>query len=293
MSVNLKAIINKLDDATRKAFEAAAGLCVSRTHYDIEIEHYLMKVLDASDNDFAAILKHFEINRSRLTAELERSLDNLKSGNARSPAFSPSLVKMLAESWTVASIDFNAGNIRTGFTLLALLDNEDLARIVKDVSKELGKISPEALRAGFYDIVSKSSETQVSLATGGPQEAGGGESGPGAPKGSKTPHLDQYTVNLTANAKAGKIDPVLGRDLEIRQMIDILMRRRQNNPILTGEAGVGKTAVVEGLANRVSDGDVPPALQGVQIHSLDLALLQAEPASRASSRIASRDLSTR
>ncbi len=275
MSVNLKAIINKLDDATRKAFEAAAGLCVSRTHYDIEIEHYLMKVLDASDNDFAAILKHFEINRSRLTAELERSLDNLKSGNARSPAFSPSLVKMLAESWTVASIDFNAGNIRTGFTLLALLDNEELARIVKDVSKELGKISPEALRAGFYDIVSKSSETQVSLATGGPQEAGGTEGGPGAPKGSKTPHLDQYTVNLTANAKAGKIDPVLGRDLEIRQMIDILMRRRQNNPILTGEAGVGKTAVVEGLANRVSDGDVPPALQGVQIHSLDLALLQA------------------
>jgi type VI secretion system protein VasG len=276
MSVNLKAIISKLDDAARKAFEAAAGLCVSRTHYDIEIEHYLMKVLDASDNDFAAILKHFEINRSRLTAELERSLDNLKSGNARSPAFSPSLVKMLSESWTVASIDFNAGNIRTGFTLLALLDNEELARIVKDVSKELAKISPEALRAGFYDIVGKSSETQVSLATGVPQGAGaGGDGAPGAPKGSKTPHLDQYTVNLTANAKAGKIDPVLGRDLEIRQMIDILMRRRQNNPILTGEAGVGKTAVVEGLANRVSDGDVPPALIGVQIHSLDLALLQA------------------
>lgn len=274
MSINLKALINKLNDATRKAFEASAGLCVGRTHYDIELEHYLLKLLDASDNDVAAILKHFEVNRSRLTAELERSLDNLKTGNARSPAFSPHLVKMLSEAWTVASIDFNAGNIRTGFTLLALLDNPELSRVVKDISKELAKVSPEVLRANFYDLVHASRESQVSLATGGAQEPG--EAGPGErPVGGKTPHLDQYTVNLTANAKAGKIDPVLGRDQEIRQMIDILMRRRQNNPILTGEAGVGKTAVVEGLANRVSEGDVPPALQGVQIHSLDLALLQA------------------
>jgi type VI secretion system protein VasG len=274
MSINLKALINKLNDPTRKAFEAAAGLCVSRTHYDIELEHYLLKLLDASDNDVAAILKHFEVNRSRLTAELERSLDNLKSGNARSPAFSPYLVKMLSEAWTVASIDFNAGNIRTGFTLLALLDNSELSRAVKDISKELAKVSPETLRANFYDLVHASRESQISLATGAPQEAGeaGGEE---RPVGGKTPHLDQYTVNLTANAKAGKIDPVLGRDQEIRQMIDILMRRRQNNPILTGEAGVGKTAVVEGLANRVALGDVPPSLQGVHIHTLDLALLQA------------------
>jgi type VI secretion system protein VasG len=274
MSTNLKALINKLNDATRKAFEASAGLCVGRTHYDIEIEHYLAKVLDATDNDVASILKHFEVNRSRLTAELERALDNFKTGNARSPAFSPYLVKMLNEAWTVASIDFNAGNIRTGFTLLALLDNAELSRLVKETSKELAKVSPEVLRANFYDIVHASRESQVALATGATQEAGEAPAGPGA-SGGKTPHLDQYTVNLTANAKAGKIDPVLGRDSEIRQMIDILMRRRQNNPILTGEAGVGKTAVVEGLANRVALGDVPPALQGVHIHTLDLALLQA------------------
>jgi type VI secretion system protein VasG len=183
---------------------------------------------------------------------------------------------MLSEAWTVASIDFNAGNIRTGFTLLALLGNDDLARIVREISKELQVIPAEGLRSAFYDIVASSREEQSSLAAAGPgrEEPAGGEGAAGPSRG-KTPHLDQYTVNLTANAKAGKIDPVLGRDREIRQMIDILMRRRQNNPILTGEAGVGKTAVVEGFANRVVSGDVPPALQGVHIHSLDLALLQA------------------
>jgi len=277
MSTNLKALIGKLNDTTRRALESAAGLCVARTHYDIEIEHYLLKTLDDSDNDIAAILKHFGVDRSRLTKELERSLDSLKSGNARSPAFSPAVVKMLSKTWTVASIDFNAGTIRTGFTLLALLGHDELARMVKDTSKELQIINADGLRSAFYDIVAKSKETQTSLAAaadGKEERAGGGDGAAPASRG-KTPHLDQYTVNLTANAKAGKIDPVLGRDQEIRQMIDILMRRRQNNPILTGEAGVGKTAVVEGFANRLVSGDVPPALMGVHIHSLDLALLQA------------------
>src|ERR1017187_2240240 len=277
MSTNLKALIEKLNDTTRRALEAAAGLCVARTHYDIEIEHYLLKALDGTDNDVAAILKHFGIDRSRLTKELERSLDNLKSGNARSPAFSPAVVKMLSEAWTVASIDFNAGNIRTGFTLLALLGHDELGRMVKDISRELQVIPVDGLRSSFYEIVATSKEAHTRLAEGGTATEEGDAGEDAAPSKSKgtTPHLDQYTVNLTANAKAGKIDPVLGRDQEVRQMIDILMRRRQNNPILTGEAGVGKTAVVEGFANRVVSGDVPPALQGIHIHSLDLALLQA------------------
>ncbi len=277
MSTNLKALIEKLNDSTRRAFEAAAGLCVARTHYDIEIEHYLLKVLDGSDNDVAAILKHYGVDRSRLTKELERSLDSLKSGNARSPAFSPAVVKMLSEAWTVASIDFNAGNIRTGFTLLALLGNDELERLVKEISKELQAIPVEGLRSAFYEIVAASREDQTSLAAtdAGKVDRAGGADGVAPSAKSKTPHLAQYTVNLTENAKAGKIDPVLGRDQEIRQMIDILMRRRQNNPILTGEAGVGKTAVVEGFANRVVSGEVPPPLRGIHIHSLDLALLQA------------------
>ncbi len=277
MSINLKSLIGKLNDTTRQTLEAAAGLCVSRAHYDIEIEHYLLKALDSSDNDVAAILRHYSIDKSRLTADLQRALDNFKSGNARSPAFSPSLVKMLAEAWTIASIDFDTGNVRTGFTILAFLANDELARIAKDISRDLQKIQPEGLRADFYDIVAKSREVDTPLLTGSSSSSGDGDTrsdGAAAAKG-KTPHLDQYTVNLTANAKAGKIDPVLGRDHEVRQMIDILMRRRQNNPILTGEAGVGKTAVVEGFANRVALGDVPPALQGVHVHSLDLALLQA------------------
>jgi type VI secretion system protein VasG len=275
VSLNLKSLIAKLNDTTRSTLESAAGLCVSRAHYDIEIEHYLLKALDSSDNDIAAILKHYGVDKSRLTADLQRALDSLKSGNARSPAFSPTLVRMLSEAWTLASIEFDAGTVRTGLTLLALLQNEELARLVKEITGEFRKVDPEGLRSAFNDIVATSRERQaplgVSSAPGGPTA---GSSGPAAQAG-KTPHLDQYTVNLTANAKAGKIDPILGRDAEVRQMIDILMRRRQNNPILTGEAGVGKTAVVEGFANRVAAGDVPPALRGVHIHSLDLALLQA------------------
>lgn len=275
MSLNLKSLISKLDDATRSALEAAAGLCVSRTHYDIEIEHYLLKALDSSDNDIAFILKQYGVDRSRLTGELQRSLDRLKTGNARSPAFSPLLVKTLTEAWTIATIEYDAAQIRTGFTLLALLASDELSRLIRDISKELQLIPAEALRKDFYTVTEKSREYATAMSSA---PAGGAAAEGNAPRGvagGKTPHLDQYTVNLTANAKAGKIDPVLGRDQEIRQVVDILMRRRQNNPILTGEAGVGKTAVVEGFALRLANNDVPPALRNVQLHSLDLALLQA------------------
>jgi len=274
MSLNLKSLISKVDDATRSTLEAAAGLCVSRTHYDIEVEHFLLKAIDSSDNDVAFILRQYGVDRSRLTSELERSLGRLKTGNARSPAFSPQLVKMLTEAWTIATIEYGAGQIRTGFTLLALISDNELSRLIRDVSKEIQLIPPEALRKDFFAVTDKSRETSTSLSTA-PGAPAGEAGAPGRAPGGKTPHLDQYTENLTAKAKAGKIDPVLGRDMEIRQVVDILMRRRQNNPILTGEAGVGKTAVVEGFALRLASGDVPPPLKNVQLHSLDLALLQA------------------
>lgn len=271
--MNLKSLIGKLNDSTRGALEAAAGLCLARTHYDIEVEHYLTKLLDSTDNDVAAIFKHFEIDTSRFSGELARALDRLKTGNARTPALSPTLMRMLIEAWTLGSIDFNAGQVRTGFTILALATNDELIRLMRDISREFQKIQADALRKDFVAIVGNSSEeAQASIAAAA---AAPGAPSVGARPGGKTPNLDQFTINLTEKAKTGKLDPVLGRDLEIRQVVDILMRRRQNNPILTGEAGVGKTAVVEGFALRVAQGDVPPPLRNVTVRTLDLALLQA------------------
>jgi type VI secretion system protein VasG len=270
MSVNLKGLIGKLNDTTRAALEGAAGLCLARTHYDIEIEHFLLKLLDAGGSDAARIFHQFSVDTSRLQKEIERSLDKLKSGNARTPAFSPSLLKLLTQAWMVGSLDFGADAIRTGYAVLALLQTEELARLTRDFSKELQKIQPELLKKDLLKITEGSDEDATPAKT---EEA----SADGVPKlrGGKTPNLDQYTVDLTGNARKGKIDPVLGRDFEIRQLIDILMRRRQNNPILTGEAGVGKTAVVEGFALRIAQGDVPPSLKNVDLRTLDLGLLQA------------------
>jgi len=268
MAVNLKALIGKLNDVTRNALEGAAGLCLSRTHYDIELEHYLAKLLDYTDSDIAKILHQYGVDPSRLTSELGRSLDKLKTGNARTPAISPSILKLLTEAWTLGSIDYNTFKVRSGFTLLAMLTHEELSRIVREFSKELQKINVDSLKKDMMSIISGSAEDTMSQVADVPTE--------GRPKtGGKTPNLDQFTVNLTENARKGKIDAVLGRDFEIRQVVDILMRRRQNNPILTGEAGVGKTAVVEGFAMRIATGDVPPPLKNVELRTLDLALLQA------------------
>src|SRR3954468_17295402 len=269
MSVNLRALIAKLDSTTRGVVEAAAGLCLSRTHYDVEVEHYLVKLLDVTDSDFAFIVKQYAIDRSRLASDLAKSLDHLKTGNARTPAFSPQLARMLTEGWTIGSVDYGAGQIRTGHTILALLADEDLSRMVKEVSREFTKIPLESLRKDLVAVTANSVEE-------GQTQRGESASASTSPRagGGKTPNLDAYTINLTERAKQGKIDPVLGRDFEVRQVIDILLRRRQNNPILVGEAGVGKTAVVEGFALRIANGDVPSVLRNVTLRTLDLALLQ-------------------
>src|SRR5579872_2070068 len=274
MLQNWKFFFGKVNQITRDALEAAVGLCASRTHYEVEVEHYLMKLLDESDSDLQHILKNFGVDKSRLAAELTRSLDRMKTGNGRGPVLSKMLVKMVTEAWLLGSVDYGAGQIRSAFTILALFSNDDLMRIVRDVSKELQKIQPDALRQNLLQIVAGSHEDSITAAA---EEPGAASAGSGQPRGAggKTPNLDQYTVNLSERAKSGKIDPVLGRDFEIRQVVDILTRRRQNNPILTGEAGVGKTAVVEGFALRIAGKDVPPVLQNVTLRTLDLALLQA------------------
>ena len=268
MTVNLRGLIDKLNAPTRNALEAAAGLCLSRTHYDVEIEHFLLKALDASDGDLAFILKHYGVNRSRLAADITKSLDKLKSGNARTPALSPTLTKMLSDAWLIGSVDYGESQIRTGHAVLALATNEELRRLMIEITREFDKIAGEALHKDFATIVAESAEEAMAAAA---------PAGEGAPRraGGKTPNLDQYTLNLTERAKQGQLDAVLGRDVEVRQVVDILTRRRQNNPILVGEAGVGKTAVVEGFAMRIVQGDVPPVLRNVTLRTLDLALLQA------------------
>ncbi len=274
MSVNLKSLIGRLNDTCRQALEGAAGLCLSRTNYDVEVEHLLLKLLEAPDTDLAKVLRRFEIDASRFAKDVTRALDRLKTGNARTPALSPRLPRLIEKAWVVASIEYGASRVRSGHLVHVLLTDDDLSRLTREISKDLAGISVEQLTKTFPDIVKGSAEDREAQALAEAPGAGGGpDVAMGVP--GKTKSLDLYTEDLTAKARAGKIDPILGRDFEIRQVIDILTRRRQNNPILTGEAGVGKTAVVEGFAQRIVQGDVPGPLKNVVVRTLDLGLLQA------------------
>ena len=273
-AVDLRSLVGKMNDLCRRSLEGAAGLTLSRSHYNVEIEHWLLKLLESSDSDLAAILRHFEIDQARLSADLTRTLDKLKTGNSRAPALSPHVVQLAREAWVIGSLEQGAGRIRSGFLVAALVSDESLSALARQASAQFDRIQGETLRKGFAKICGGTAEEAAAQAISA--AAGGAEPGAAAPKvGGPTPNLDLYTVDLTGRAKAGKIDPVLGRDAEIRQVIDILTRRRQNNPILTGEAGVGKTAVVEGFALKIAQGDVPDDLKNVTLRTLDLGLLQA------------------
>ena len=274
MNVNLKSLVGRLNDVSRGALEGAAGLCLSRTNYDVEVEHILAKILENNDTDLHKIASHYEINIDRMNKDVSTALDKLKTGNSRTPGLSDRITEWIQNAWLVASVDFGAARVRSGHLILALLASGGLSRIARDVSKEFDHISVEDLQKKLVEITAESSEARDAVALG---ETAGVSDGANVASGipGKTKSLDQYTEDLTAKARAGKIDPVLGRDFEIRQIIDILTRRRQNNPILTGEAGVGKTAVVEGFALRIAEGDVPDPLKNVAVRSLDLGLLQA------------------
>src|SRR6266542_3275200 len=212
MNVNLKSLIGRLNDTCRSALEGAAGLCLSRTNYDVEIEHYLIKLLEAHDADLPRILNHFEVGMARLNRDLTRALDRLKTGNARTPALSPRLPVLVQEAWLLASVEFGAAKVRSGHLLMALLGNDDLGRLAVDISHEFARVSPESLRSKFADITAGSAE----------QARGGGEGdGPAVGVPGKTQSLNQFTIALTARACEGKIDPVLGRDFEVRQIVDI------------------------------------------------------------------------
>jgi type VI secretion system protein VasG len=275
-SIDLKQLVAHLNDTCRRALEAAAGLTLSRTHYNVEIEHWLVKLNDRSDGDMAAILRHYDVDNARFLTDLNRSLEKMKTGNGRAPSLAPEIAELVKQAWLFASLEQGSAKIRSGHLLWALLADETLARSAREASGQLLKIQPDLLKRDYATITANSTEAAESGSLTS-TAAGGGEavSDGGVPRPGGSGALEQFTIDLTAQAKAGKIDPILGRDAEIRQVIDILTRRRQNNPIMTGEAGVGKTAVVEGFALRLASGDVPPALKGVTLRTLDLGLLQA------------------
>jgi type VI secretion system protein VasG len=278
MSQNLKTLISKLNDTTRRAAERAASLCMSRGHFEVDLEHFMLALLEQPQTDLAVLCQRFEVSVTALQRDLETELSQFKDGNTRTPVFSAHLPVLLEHAWLIASLESHAARIRSAHVLLALLTEPSLSQLARRVSSQFGRFKLDELKHRLSEITQGSVEAGQSVrdaqAPAATDEAED-DAQAGTALGGKTPALDQFTTNLTQRARDGQVDPVIGRDTEIRQAIDILMRRRQNNPILTGEAGVGKTAVVEGLALRVALGDVPTPLQGVAIHVLDMGLLQA------------------
>ena len=272
IALDLKTLVGRMNALARRQLEGAAGLTLSRSHYNVEIEHVLLKLIELQNSDISVIMRKAGIDAGKVGMEVTRALDKLRTGNARAPALSPDIVTWLREAWLLASLE-GKGVIRSGHLLIALLNDETLSRGLKDSAPSLMAIPGDQLRRGLESFTEGSDEANDAAPAGSPGAAAAGAAHGEAPRGGGP--LDQFCTDLTAQAKAGKIDPILGRDGEIRQIIDILTRRRQNNPICTGEAGVGKTAVIEGLALRLAAGDVPEALKKVRLMSLDLGLLQA------------------
>ena len=263
----LKPLIGKLNPTAKRALETAAQLCLTQTHFAVEVQHLLLKLAGMGESDMARLLRHYGVDAGALSADLTRALEKLPRGNMQTPAFSEHLLRLLERAWVVSSLRLGGQAIRSGAILAALLEDDALRGMVVEAAPLLTRIPRGKLAEDLPDLL-----------RGGVEDSGGPPTGvpvAGAPAPGAAPSLDAYTIDLTAQARAGKIDPIVGRDAEIRQVVDILMRRRQNNPILTGDPGVGKTAVVEGFAQQVADGAVPPPLQGVVVRILDLGLLQA------------------
>ena len=273
--VDLKALLGLLNSVCRKALETAAGNCVNRGHYDVTPEHLLQALLEHADADAPRVAAHtFGGDPARLVKAILPALEAMQTGNTGRPVFSPHLIRWFERAWMLSSIDFGLAEIRSGILMLALMENP--ARyLVGDHLELVETMSADELRRHFVRICGESKETS--------RKAGAAPSGGGATPGETSSAdmadadsaLARYAMNFTERARQDGIDPVFGRDREIRQMVDILARRRKNNPIVVGEAGVGKTAIVEGLAVRIVAGDVPDVLHDVELIGLDLGLLQA------------------
>ena len=269
---NLKILITKLSSCARLVLEKSANTCIAQRNYEIEIEHIFLEILhNQENNDVQLLLENYKISRLELMDDLKKSVAQLPKGNTRTPIFAKSIVRLLEQAWLLASAE-QKPLIRTSHLLVALLTAPDLYQIAIRASSLFELLPIDHMKHNFLNECTQSIEQQYEQNAAHPDTI----STPQLYKQIlQTPALDRYTIDLTEKAQKGKIDPVVGRELEIRLMLDILMRRRQNNPILTGDPGVGKTAIVEGLAVKIANNQVPEALKNVHLHMLDMGLLQA------------------
>jgi len=273
------ALFGKLNKVGYQAVEGATVFCKMRGNPYVELVHWLAQILQGQDNDILRIIKHYDLDPSRIAADMQKALDKLPRGATSISDLSAHLEEAMERAWVFGSLLYSSNQVRTGHLILGLLKTPGLRGVLLNISGEFGKIKADDLAEDFHHITDGSPEDRLS-----PQDGSttGGGAVPGEASGAMSPAamgkeeaLKKFCTDLTQQARDGKIDPIVGRDEEIRQIVDVLMRRRQNNPILTGEAGVGKTAVVEGFALRIARGDVPPALKDARLLALDVGLLQA------------------
>ncbi len=273
------ALFGKLNKIAYRGIESATVFCKMRGNPNVEIGHWLHQLLQLQDSDLHRIIRHYNLEPARLAKDLTDSLDRLPRGASAISDLAANLEESVERGWVYATLLFGGSEVRTGIWLFGMLKTRSLRAALLGISREFEKVKVEALSDELGKICEGSPEDNAPAFDG---SAVGGGASPGEASGSMAPAqmgrgdaLKRFTVDLTQQARDGKIDPVVGRDDEIRQIVDILMRRRQNNPILTGEAGVGKTAVVEGFARRIALGDAPPMLKDVSLLALDVGLLQA------------------
>jgi type VI secretion system protein VasG len=275
--ISRAALFGKLNSVAYKAIEAATVFCKLRGNPYVELAHWFHQLLQLQDSDLHRIIRQFNIEPARLARDLTEALDRLPRGSTSITDLSSHVEEAVERGWVYGSLMFGESQVRTGYLVLGILKTPSLRHALLGLSSEFDKVKVEALSERFDEYVGDSPENALTASDGFNAGAVPGEaSGAMAPSAmGKLEALKRFTVDLTEQARSGKLDPIVGRDEEIRQLVDILMRRRQNNPILTGEAGVGKTAVVEGFALRIVAGDVPPSLKDVELRSLDVGLLQA------------------
>ena len=273
MLVDPKSIIKRLTRPCTAALEAGVVQCVTARHYEVTLEHVMLALLDNADSDIAFLVMHYDLDPARLRQTLQRSLEDLRSGNAGKPTFSPMMLEWMQDAWTIGSVEYGFQKIRSG-VLFARLVQQPSKYSASNIGTYLEAIPKDDIKTNLTKILSGSKEDAEAQVAGTPGAAGGKLPSGVASAGADSA-LAKFCVDYTGKARAGQIDPIFGREREIRQIIDILARRRKNNPIIVGDSGVGKTALVEGLALLIVNNEVPPLLQGVEIMGLDLGLLQA------------------